>query len=173
MKNTIKFFALFAVVLGFAVSSYGQESASADASATIVTPIAISSDVDMNFGNVTVQSDLGGTVVLPATAAAVRTFTGGITLPAVQGTVSAAHFNVTGQENYLYAITIPTTDVTIEDDGNTMIVNAFTCSNPLINNVLTASADNFYIGATLNVALAQPAGTYTLADGVEVTVVYE
>jgi len=43
------------IILGFLSTTFGQVSGTATASATIITPIAISKTVDMNFGNVAVN----------------------------------------------------------------------------------------------------------------------
>ena len=80
------------------------------ASATIVTPIAIANASDMDFGNVAVSAAPGTVVLDPAGA---RSVTGGVTLPAVTGTVTAAAFDVTGQANFTYSITLPAAATTI------------------------------------------------------------
>jgi hypothetical protein len=98
--NKILFF-ISILFLSFSVHSFGQVSATATASATIITPIAISKTVDMNFGNIAV-SGTGGTVVLAP--AGTRTSTGGVTLPVVAGTVAAASFTVTGLSTYTFSI---------------------------------------------------------------------
>ncbi|MCE5320546.1 MAG: DUF4402 domain-containing protein, partial [Bacteroidales bacterium] len=104
MKTTIKIFSLAIAIIGFSATSFAQVSATATATSTIVTPIAISKTVDMNFGNVAVSSS-AGTVVLAT--AGTRTATGGVTLPATSGTIAAAEFTVTGQAGYTYSITLP------------------------------------------------------------------
>ncbi|MDP3436251.1 MAG: DUF4402 domain-containing protein, partial [Bacteroidales bacterium] len=109
MKSTIKIFTLAIIALGFSTASFAQVSATANASGTIVTPIAITKTVDLNFGNIAVSAT-GGTVILAP--AGTRTITGGVTLPANTGTVTAAEFNVTGQSGYTYSITLPTTPTT-------------------------------------------------------------
>ncbi len=171
MKGLIKILAIFAVTLGFAASSYGQVSANATASANIVTPIAIVKDVDMNFGNVAVQSGTGGTVVLAPGGG--RSESGGVTLPSTTGTVTAASFTVSGMANYTYGITLPSANVVISDGTNTMNVNSFT-STPTPTGTLdgTTGSQTLNVGATLNVAAGQPAGAYTLTDGITVTVNY-
>jgi len=148
-----------------------QVTASATASATIVTPIAIANSVDMNFGNVAVSTSLGTVVLAPA---GTRTLTGGITFPATTGTVAAAEFSITGEGVYTYAITLPSGDYTITEtvgSVETMTVNTFT-STPSGTGTLTAGAQTLLVGATLNVAGSQLAGTYTNATGFDVTVNY-
>ena len=64
MKNISKVIATAAIAIAFSNSSFAQATATAAASATIITPITIVKNVDMNFGNVAVSASLAGTVVL-------------------------------------------------------------------------------------------------------------
>jgi len=84
-----KIIIIAAGLIGFTVSANAQATATATASATIVTPITINKDVDLNFGNVAVSAITGGTVVMAP--AGTRTATSGVTLPAVAGTPAALH----------------------------------------------------------------------------------
>jgi hypothetical protein len=156
-------------VLGMASTAQGQVTASATATAVIVTPIAITKTVDMSFGNVAVSPTNAGTVILAP--AGTRTLTGGVTLPFDNGTVTAATFKVDGQGNYTYAITLPTSALTITSGLNTMTVTAFE-SDPSGTGALSAGTQNVNVGATLNVAAGQPAGTYLSATPFDVTVNY-
>lgn len=149
---------------------HAQETATATATATIVTPISISKGVDMNFGNVAVQSSSAGTVVL--TTAGVRSATGGVTLPATTGTITAASFTVTGTAGYTYSITLPASALTITSGGNTMTVSNFT-SDPSGTGTLTGGTQTVKVGATLNVGAAQAAGTYVSGTPFSVTVNYD
>ena len=167
MKNITKIIALAIVILGFSASSFGQATATATASATIIAPITLTKTFDMNFGNVAVIGS--GTVVLAPDAT--RTKTGGVTLPIVAGTVTAATFTVGGSGSSTYSIAIPTGDYTITSAANTMIVNSFT-SNPGATGTLTGGTQTLAVGATLNVGAAQAPGIYTNATGFEVTVNY-
>jgi hypothetical protein len=146
-----------------------QVSATATTSATIITPIAITKTVDMNFGNVAVSPTIAGTVVLAP--AGTRTKTGGVTLPAVAGTVTAASFNVTGLGTSTYAITLPGTITLAGVPSGTMTVGTF-ISTPSGTGALTAGVQTLLVGATLNVAAAQAAGVYTNTTDLTVTVNY-
>lgn len=169
MKNLL-FIAI--AIFGFSAVSFGQETATATATGTIVTPIAIANAGDLNFGNVAVQSVLGGTVILAADGTRTTGGAGGVTLPASAGTVSAAHFDVTGTANYTYTITLPTTATTVTSAGNIMTVDNFT-STPTSDGTLDGSgAQTIDVGATLNVAAGQPAGEYTSTIPFNVTVNY-
>jgi len=168
MKNITKIIALAFVVVGFSNAVNAQSTASASASATIVTPISITKTVDLDFGNVA-ASGVAGTVVI--TPAGTRSTTGGVSLPVTPGTVTAASFNVAGQGNYTYAITLPAS-VTISSGANNMTVNAFS-SNPATTGTLSAGGtQTIGVGATLNVNASQAAGTYTSATPFDVTVNY-
>ena len=176
MKNLSKLFALSIVMLGFSLSSSAQVTATAATSATIITPISIDWATDMNFGNIAVQASTGGTVTLDAEAGALGRSTGGdggVTLPAFDnGTVSAASFVVTGQAGYTYEITLPgSVVITNGTPAEDMTVNAFT-STPNATGTLTAGTETLYVGATLTVAAAQPAGVYTNLTDLAVTVNY-
>ncbi len=171
MKKLLMSFFAVVMMASFSNQVVAQATASATATATIVTPIAIAQSVDMNFGNVATDGTSG--TVLLATAGT-RTFTGGITLPTVTGTVAAAQFDVTGEGTYTYAITLPSTDYTITETVGlvaTMTVNDF-ISDPSGTGTLTAGAQTIKVGATLNVGASQVAGTYTNATGFDVTVNY-
>lgn len=138
---------------------------SANATARIVTPIAISKTADMNFGDV-VAGGSAGTVVL--TSAGARSATGGATL-GNGSAVAAAAFNVTGQASATYAITLPAS-ATVTSGANNMTVNTFT-SNPSGTGALSGGGSQaLSVGATLNVGASQATGTYT--GSFSVTVAY-
>ena len=168
----LRFYAILLFsVLTFS-TSFAQVTASAAATAIVVTPIGITKTVDMNFGNLAVNTSAGTVVLTPAGA---RSVTGGVTLPATPGTVAAASFDVTGQSNYTYEITLPSSDYTLTrvSGSETMIVNTFV-STPTEGGggTLSAGAQTLTVGATLNVSGSQVGGTYNNATGFDVTVNY-
>lgn len=171
MKKILLIITLFALI-GFKANA--QATAVATTSANIVTPITLTKNIDMNFGNVAV-GNTGGTVIL--TTNNTRTPSGGVTLPVVNGTVSSAKFTVTGFAGSTYAITLPTTVIISDGAGHEMTVNGFVCSptpggtNGLAS-ILTAGTDFMYVGATLNVNSAQVAGLYDNATDLSITVNY-
>ncbi len=163
MKNMKKIVAAAILGIGFASTANAQSTATATATATIVTPIAITKNVDMNFGNVAVTSTAGTVILAPA---GTRTKSGGVTLPAIPGTVTAAKFTVTGEGTYSFAITLPSVDVTLTNTtgpGNeTMLANAFECDLGATS-ALVAGSKIMFVGATLNVDALQKAGVYVSA----------
>ena len=169
MKQIVIFFTFAIILIAFTSTAFGQ--ATATASATIVTPISIANNGDLNFGNV-VASLAGGTVTI--TPAGVRSAVG-VTLPATAGTVTPAHFNVTGTANFSYSIAITGTPVTVSSGANNMTVNAFT-STPVAGagtGLLDgAGAQTIDVGATLVVGASQAPGFYTSAIPFTVTVNY-
>ena len=168
-KVTFKILACAILFSGFAVTASAQSSATATATATIITPITITKNTDMNFGNVAVQSTTGGTVVM--VPAGTRSATGGVTLPGASGTVSAASFTVNGETGYSYAITLPTSVVLTDPASHSMQVEDFS-STPTATGMLTGGTETINVGATLKVTAAQPAGVYTSASPFTVTVNY-
>jgi ABC-type oligopeptide transport system substrate-binding subunit len=164
---------LFMIIIMNAVitGAVAQETATASSSATIVAPIGIAQSVDMNFGNVATNST-GGTVVL--TTGGSTSITGGLTLPANTGTITAAAFEVTGEANYTYTIELTMGAIILQDDAGTqnqMTVDNFV-SNPDATGALTSGVQTINMGATLNVADGQAAGVYRNSGGLTVTVNY-
>ena len=163
--------AAVAAIFGISNRANAQASATANASAYVVTPISITKTTDMNFGNLAVSASTGGTVVLSTAGA--RTATGGVTLPSTTGTVTAATFTVAGEGSYTYNITLPSSAVTLSDgSGHTMTATTFTSDPTALAGALTAGTQTLYVGATLNVAAGQAAGSYTTATPFTVTVNY-
>jgi len=169
MKTFYKLAALVLGTLGSALAANAQATATATSSATIVSPIAIAKVADMNFGNIGIDENNAGVVTL--SAGGDRSKSGGVSLPATSGTVAAASFEVTGQPNYTYAITLPNSLVIASGD-NTMIVNAFTSSPAATGTLSAAGAQTVNVGASLNVGAGQAEGTYTSTTPFEVTVNY-
>src|SRR3954468_5543181 len=169
MKNIIKAIATSVVLVAAANSSFAQASATASASATIITPISIVKTVDMNFGNVAVSATVAGTAVLAPAGTRTTGGAGGVTLPATNGTVSAASFTVSGQPSYTYAITLPSSCSITDGSSHNMTVNSFTSSPASTGTLSSTGSDILNVGATLNVSAAQASGVYSNATGVPVT----
>lgn len=155
---------LFAFSLVFAICSANLFGQSATASATIVTPITISSDRNLSFGNVIAAATAGTVQLSPA---GVRTATT-VTLPATTGTVSSARFTITGMTGMAYTVTVPASLSINDGSGNSMTVNGFTHT---ATGTLTATTEVFTVGATLQVGANQAAGSYGPAS-FNVTVAY-
>jgi hypothetical protein len=173
IRNRIKpaiyscFLALLLVCAAVCLSA--QTSASALLTATIINPIAIEKVVDMNFGNVAIGA-AGGVVVL--TPSGTRSGTGGVTLPTVAGTVAPASFNVTGDPEMTYSITLPSAPLTVTNGSNNMTVSVFESDPPLSGTLNSLGSQALSVGATLNVAGSQPEGHYVSLNPFQVIVNY-
>lgn len=168
-----KLFLFSLVLLGFTAGAFAQVPATADASATIVTALTVTKVNNMNFGNI-YNDATGGTVILDPDGS-VGVGTGAITLT---GATTAASFTATGTPDVNVVITLPSGAIQITDGTNNMNVDTWTCSlgaaAPYIGTLATVGGTlPFSVGATLHVVGGFPAGLYTLANGVSVTVNYE
>jgi hypothetical protein len=144
-----------AATIGTGGSAFAA-SATANASATIVQAITISSTEDLSFGTIA-PSAAGGNVVVDS--ADTRTTCAGGNF--CSGTVTSAAFEVSGEANYNYSITLPATNATLSSSGNTMTVSSFTSSASATPALGATGTDTFKVGATLAVGGGQAAGTYT------------
>jgi Domain of unknown function (DUF4402) len=172
MKKIAKVLVIAVIAVVSANSSFAQVTATAQASATIITPITIVKNVDMSFGNVAVSATLGGTVILDQANARTTGGAGGVTLPASTGSVTSASFTVSGQATYTYSISLPSTCTITNPGTQTMIVNNFTSLPASIGTLSGSGSQTLAVGATLNVTAGQAAGIYTNVGGVPVTVNY-
>jgi hypothetical protein len=168
MKKLSVLFSLVAILTIASFTAKAQVSATATSSANIIGPISIVKTVDLVFGNVAVSPVLGGTVVLDP--AGTRAQTGGVTLPVITGSPTAAKFTVSGQAGTTYAITLPAS-VVLTNGTNNMTVDNFT-STPTATGSLASGSEDIFVGGTLHVAAAQVSGLYTNAADLVVTVNY-
>jgi hypothetical protein len=167
MKKLNLLFAAFFMVASFSTSLMAQTENTA-VGAKILTAMTITETSAMHFGTMTVPT--GATTVILATAGTVTVGSGATTLLAQAPTSTAAAYDITGDVNATYAITIDASTI-ITNGTDNMTVNNFVCSYAGLTSTLSAlGADNFTVGATLNMIDAQPAGTYT--GTFDVTVAY-
>ena len=173
MKKVI---AILIVFVGFSTYSFGQITASSDAYATIVTPINLQWEVDLNFGNLAVTTVPGDVELVPSgNIPPTRNVTGGVTLPNVIGTVTAAKFSVTGTPMYTYAITLPASCIIKNNNGAgpaQMTVDVFTSLPTPTGQLNSSGLQTLYVGATVHVLSSQAAGIYKSPTPFNVTVNY-
>jgi hypothetical protein len=162
-------------IAAFSSSAYAQAvvSPAATATATIITPIAITKVVDMNFGDISTNGTVG-TVVLINGSASTRTATGGASFSAAApGTITSAQFTVTGKSGYAYSISIPTSITLTHNDNPANVMQVTGIDNNIgIAGVLTGGAQDIFVGGTLNLVAAQLEGVYTNTADLKVTVNY-
>ncbi|NVN93910.1 MAG: DUF4402 domain-containing protein [Bacteroidetes bacterium] len=177
MKKSIIIIAVI-LVASFTSNLFAQNTATATSptAAKIVETIAIGPGVtglDLNFGTMSKPSTIA-TVTVPNGGGA-RTFTGTITLLNQNPAHKAASYATTGDPSAYYTITLPGTIQVTYTNGSvseSMDVDNFKCSKPDLGNVQFDGTghDNFTVGATLNLAANQAAGSYT--GSYPVTVAY-
>ena len=122
----------------------------------IVSTINLVAQNGIVFGDISASS-IPGTVTIGTDSS--RTTTGGVTVNSnTSGT--PALYEVSGDPNATYAVTLPASVVLTSSDGDSMVVNNFS-SIPDINGQLdSAGTQKMYIGGTLNVGSFQPFGAY-------------
>ena len=125
--------------------------------ANIVSTINIVANNGIVFGDIG-ASEIPGTVTIDVDGS--RTSTGGTTINSnTSGT--PALFEVSGDPNAFYIITLPTSIVITSAAGDTMTVDNFT-SSPSVNGQLDPSGrESLNVGATMNVGGFQPFGAYS------------
>lgn len=169
------------VLLGSAgvVSNAYAASATSTATSTVIAPIGITAPVVLSFGKF--APGAGGSVTISNSGA--RTGTG-VILSSTSSTQTAARFDVTGEASTTYAITpsgvtaltgisgaaltLPSTMALAKTSD---LTGANVTTGTVAAGTLTAGGtQSIYVGGTLTVGAAQPAGVYTGA--VTVTVEY-
>lgn len=122
----------------------------------IVSTVRLVAQNGMVFGDISVSSS-PGTVIIGTDGS--RTTSGGVTVNRnTSGT--PALYEVSGDPNAFYTITLPDTVVLTSPAGNSMTVSEFN-SIPAINGQLDSSGrQNMNVGATLGVGSFQPFGSY-------------
>jgi len=139
--------------------------ATATASGTVVTPIAITAAANLAFGSF--AAGAGGTITVSTSGA--RTSSGVV---ALGGGAAAARFDITGSASTTYSISHSGTAVltnTTGGGGETMALAKFsdlTAGNATSGNVSSgtldgAGAQSLFVGGTLTVGAAQVPGVYT------------
>ena len=164
MKRLILIFSL--IFLSFSIEGMAQATANFTASVTIIQPIGITNTANMNFANLDAKS--GGTIILNPDNT--RISQGGVEL-ADGNTVSAATFEVTGQEGYTYSITLPNSNQVLTNGTDDIIIRDFTSS--LKNEgSLAGGSQTLRVGASLDINPNQTPGNYTSPGGFNITVNY-
>lgn len=166
IKNLTKALTLVIGMIGLSLTSNAQ-TATGNASATIISPIGLTAETPMAFGSV--MSGQAGTVQLPVSGGP-RVATD-VALSSI-GISSAATFSVTGEANYTYSISLPATaTLTHSNAVDVMTVNNFLTDQPENIGTLSGTGNGvFTVGATLNVGAGQLSGQYL--GTYDVTVAY-
>ena len=159
---------LLALAAGGMQVARAANNATASATAVVLVPISVVKTTDLSFGRLVAGN---GTVTLDTSGG--RAKTGGTALP-MGATPTAALFTVTGDTTNTFSISYTgtssvLTDGTPADDMTvTFITEAIGTTSPNAKTsgqdatgTLVAGNAYIYVGASLIVGAAQPAGTYT------------
>ena len=166
MELSVMMLAFIMAVLVFGSQPYAQAATAATTvDANIVSTINLVAQNGIVFGDIGASS-IPGTVSIGVDGS--RTSTGGATVNSnTSGT--PAKFEVSGDPNAFYIITLPTSIVITSPAGDSMTVDNFV-SMPSTNGQLDPGGrQNLNVGATMNVGSFQPFGAYqgTMATTVE------
>jgi len=149
---------LLLLLLGVAMQSpLFAASNTATVTAKIISTIGLYNQSGMVFGDIS-SGNSTGTVVLSPNGS--RLTTGGA---AINSTVTSgpATFDVSGDPNAVYAISLPISVVLTKSSGDTMVVDDFN-SLPAITGITDPGGEQLlFVGATLNVGVKQVFGSYT------------
>jgi spore coat protein U-like protein len=146
--------------------------ASATSTSVVVTPIAVTKTADLSFGDIASSGAIGTVTVSPN---GTRAVSGGAI--AAGGTSTAARFDVTGQAGLTYSISMAGTSTNLTKGADTIPFTAISdvtasaiTTGIATSGTLTGGAQSIFVGGKLDVAINQPAGSYT--GTVAVTVDY-
>lgn len=133
-------------------------SANSTGKATILRPLSVLKQADLDFGELVVSG--AGTAVMDPVSGAMTT-TGAVTPTGAPG--HPAQFTATGSKNSIVIIQVPNSPATLTRVGGTetMTVSNWTLDGPVNRKIPVNNAFNFSVGGTLNVAAGQVEGTYT------------
>jgi hypothetical protein len=137
--------------------------ATASATGTVVTPIAITAASDLVFGSFAPGAGAGSVTVSTSGA---RTSVGAFLMSGAPP--SAARFNITGEPSTTYSIT-HSGSATLTSGPNSMALSKFSDLNAsnatsgvaTAGNLGAGGAQSLYVGGTLAVAAGQAPGVYT------------
>lgn len=166
MKKTFLFIVFMCLACTIQVKAQAQATATFTASATIIQPIGITTTSNLNFASL--DAGTGGAVIL--TPDNNRIGSGGVELDEAMN-LSAATFEITGEQDFEFSISLPQNDYELINGSNKMVIKDFTSSlagtNRLNNGKRVLS-----VGATLNVNPNQAPGQYNSHGQMAVTVNY-
>lgn len=149
--------------LAFGLLTSGSAfAATANATATITSAIAIGNGSDLKFGLIIPAAGVTTAIISP-TESGYTSRTGTATFLTGAGGAGPSTFEVTGSDSLTYSITLPADSVvTLTGPGAAMAVDTFN-SSPTVaaGGTLTAGAQTLTVGATLSVGASQVTGNYS------------
>jgi len=130
--------------------------ATATITVNIVRPISLNTKSGMQFGDISSKESAGTVVLTPRGS---RVSTGGASIKSTLASAPAA-FEVQGEPNTTYTISLPKSVVMTGLESKSMVVDNFT-SLPAVSGLADSNGKQMlYVGATLNVGSKQEPGPY-------------
>lgn len=133
---------------------FAQATANFTASVTIIEPISIKNQSEMNFTSISASS--GGTVVLESNDR--RFSTGGVELEKELGAMAATFF-VTGEEGMTEAVTLPKNKYRLKNGEQHLVLHSFTSNLPE-SFQLSGDPVTLKVGATIDIEDDSDLGDY-------------
>jgi hypothetical protein len=155
MRNFISTLALATVLAVAGAANAAPVTAEAGAGAKIIAPLEIENTSSLYFGTVAPSLTESGSVLV--TPAGDKKCDAALTCLTADHT--AAAFDVKGEADAVYTISLPGGIEITNDKGDAMKVYDFTGSQD--SGRLVKGADSFTVGGTLDVGVRQAAGKYT------------
>ncbi|MGY5847319.1 DUF4402 domain-containing protein [Salegentibacter sp. HM20] len=157
---------LFLLAFVATADLYGQASATATftASATIIEPVGITTTSNLNFANIDARN--GGEVILRPDNT--RNSTGDLILE--DGNVTAASFEITGQQGFSYSVSLPQGEFELSNGAESMIIKDFT--SDMEGGFFGEGPGVIRVGASLQVKPNQIPGIYHTTTPLQLSVNY-
>jgi len=156
MRNLGSKIAIAAIIgLGAVAANAAPVTAEAGAGAKIIAPLEIASTTDLYFGTIAPSLTEAGDVVVTPDGAK----TCAAALTCLTSDHTAAAFEVRGESDIVYTISLPGKIDITSNKGDTMFVRDFSGSKS--EGRLNKGKDDFTVGGTLDVGVRQAAGLYT------------
>ena len=149
-----KLIILIVAIAAFGTTSFAQQSVTANATATLITPLTLTDVRTLDFGTAA-STTSASTVIIAATSAGARSGTANLISSAVG---ASAKFHVVGTANATYTFTHDA-GTTMTGPASGVTVSAITAL--YTGNLGAGNAEDIYVGATLNIPANQVAGSYT------------
>ncbi|GGG42051.1 DUF4402 domain-containing protein [Christiangramia forsetii] len=152
-------------MISFSGICQNSASASFTASVNIIEPISIETTSNMNFASIDARN--GGSVILNPDHT--RITTGDVRLENA-ASVSAAVFEVRGQNGHSYNISVPTGEFKMTNGTNEIVIKDFLTDFKAGSK--NSDTQTISLGATLQIEPEQMPGHYTTSSPIEITVSY-
>jgi Domain of unknown function (DUF4402) len=159
--NALQFALKGALILALVVTTTSSSTdtyaanANSNADAVVVAPIQISNTQGLDFGSFSTTA-VGDTVTI--SAGGVRSASGAVPVPS--SLFSASSFNVTGEANLGYDITLPAS-TTITNGTDIFTVDTFTSNPSGTGNLGAGGLQALSVGATVHTSGTLSPGAYT------------